>query len=435
MSRKASFGLLLAGIAAGSLGVLAVTPSDAVIRAAQAAASDLSRQLSLFGEVFQRVRTDYVVQPDEKSMVSDALSGMVSGLDAQSAYFTPNDAAAAAERPGDATTTVGLLLTIDDSAAKVVSVVDGSPADTAGILSGDAIVAINGDDLAGVHLLDITHALDCASGKPVSVTLLREGVNDPFSAKLQCAAPASATVTARAEGPVGYVRISRFTDRTADQLKSALGKLRSEIGADKAKGYVLDLRSNPGGSLDAAVAVAESFLASGTIVAVKGRDVANDRQLTAKGDDVADGAPLVVLINGGSAGEAEVVAGALKDDHRATIVGARSFGSGSVQSIIALGREGTLRLTTARYYTPSGQAIQAKGIDPDIAVVQTAAPLPDGVAAQKQPKTASAKPPASPAYIPADPGKDKQLQYALGLVNGTIINPVFQPAPKKPVAG
>ena len=435
MSRKASLGLVLAGVAAGSLGVLAVSPPASVVRAAYAAVEDLTRQISLFGEVFQKVRTDYVAQPDEKSMVADALSGMVSGLDAQSAYFAPADAAHASEKPGDTTATVGLLLTIDDSAAKVVSVADGSPAAGAGILAGDAIVAINGEDLSGAHLLDITHALTCGDGKPVSLTLLREGVSDPFSAKLQCAVLPSVTVTARAEGPVAYLRIARFTDRTPDELKSALKAIRAEIGSDTVKGYVLDLRSNPGGSVEAAAAVAGDFLNNGDpILSVRGRDAADNHQFAAKASETIAGQPLVVLINGGSAAEAEVVAGALKDDHRATVLGARSFGTGLVQSIIPLGREGTLRLTTARYYTPSGQAIQAKGIEPDIAVTQISAPLPAGL----QPKpaaTASAKKPASPAYIPGDALKDKQLQYALGLVQGTIVNPIFQPNPKKPAAG
>jgi carboxyl-terminal processing protease len=435
MSRRTSLGIVVAGVAAGSLAVLAVTPPDAAIRAAHAAVGDLTRQLGLFGEVFQKIRTDYVVQPDEKSMVTDALGGMVSGLDAQSAYFTPGDAAQAAEKPGDATATVGLLLTIDDGAAKVISVVDGSSAAAAGILSGDAIVAINGDDLAGVHLLDITQALDCTGGKPVNLTLLREGMNDPFSAKLQCAALPAATVAARAEGPVGYLRIARFTSRTPDEVKAALAKIHA--GADKIKGYVLDLRNNPGGSLEAATAVAGDFLGSGSSIAsVRGRDPADNKQLAAAATDAADLAPLIVLVNAGSAAEAEVVAGALKDDHRATVIGTRSFGTGLVQSIIPLGREGTLRLTTARYYTPSGQAIQSKGIDPDIVVAQGAAPLPPTAQPQKAPTTgASAKQPPSPAYIPSDPQKDKQLQYGLGLVNGTIINPIFQPAPKKPVAG
>jgi carboxyl-terminal processing protease len=439
MSSNASIGLVLAGIAAGSLGALVVTPPDIVVRAAQAAVGDLTQGLNLFGEVFQRVRTDYVVQPDEKSMVRDAIGGMVSGLDPQSAYFTPDQVARAAERPGDTTGTVGMLLTTDDSEAKVVSVVDGSPAAAAGILAGDAIVAINGQDLAGAHLPDVTDALGCGDGKAASVTLLRDGLADPFTTKLGCAAPVSASVTARAEGPVGYVRINRFTSRTAAELKSALGKVHSDIGGDGAKGYVIDLRNNPGGSLDDAVAVAEEFLNGGTVVSVRGRDTSKDRQVTAGAGDLVAGKPLVVLVNGGSAAEAEVVAGALKDDHRATILGARTVGTASVESVIPLGRDGALRLTTARYYTPSGQAIQTKGIEPDITVGQIAPPPPRGLPAQanKPAKTASAttKPLPSPAYIPADPAKDKQLQYALGLVRGTIINPIFPAAPKPPTAG
>ena len=213
--------------------------------------------------------------------------------------------------------------------------------------------------------------------------------------------------------------------------------MRAEIGGDAAKGYVLDLRNNPGGSLDEAGAVAEEFLNGGTVVSVRGRDSSQDQQLTAKASDLVAGKPLVVLVNGGSA-EAEVVAGALKDDRRATILGARTVGTASVESVVPLGRDGALRLTTARYYTPSGQAIQAKGIEPDITVTQIAPPPPSGLPPQTaKPKTASAaaKPLPSPAYIPADPEQDKQLQYALGLVRGSIVNPIFPPAPKPPTAG
>jgi len=432
MNRKASLGLVVAGIAIGSLGALASAPPDFVVRAANAAVSGLSDQLNLFGEVFHRVRTDYVVQPDEKSMVTNALDGMVSGLDAQSEYFAPGDGARAAERPGDATATVGMLLTIDDSAAKVLSVADGSPAAAAGILAGDSIVAINGSDLAGVHLLDVDDALRCGDGKPVAVTLVRDGVNEPFTAKLQCAALPVTSVSARAEDGVGYVRVNRLTGRTADEIRSAVARL----GTSSPKGYVLDLRNNPGGSLDAAVAASGDFLGAGAVVSLRGRDTAQDRTITGSGEDVTKGAPIVVLINGGSAAEAEIVAGALKDSHRATVLGARSSGTGSVQSVMPLGQDGTLRLTTARYYTPSGQKIEGAGITPDITVAQTLPPLPPSINAKQSPaKTAGAKAPADPAYIPGDPSRDKQLQYALELVRGTLYNPIFQPPPKKSVAG
>jgi len=440
MSRNASIGLVLAGIAAGSLGALVVTPPELAIRAAHAAIGEVTDQLNLFSEVFQRVRTDYVVEPDEKSMIKDAVSGMVSGLDAQSTYFAPGEAARPDERPGDTTATVGMLLTIDDGAAKVISVLDGSPAATAGILSGDAIVAIDGQDLAGAHLADVDEALACHDGKGAAVTLVRDNLSDPFTAKLDCAAPGATSVTARAEGPVGYLRINRFTDRTAEELKTAFAKVRGDIGAGALKGYVLDLRNNPGGSFDAAVAVAEGFVNGAEVVSVKGRDSTKDRQVTAPAEDMATGKPMVVLINGGSAAEAEIVSGALKDDRRATILGARTFGTGSVQSIVPLGHDGTLRLTTARYYTPAGQAIEAKGIEPDIAVNQIAPPLPPSLADKKlkpaKTASASAKPAPSPAYIPTDAAKDKQLQYALGLVNGTLVNPAaYPPAPKKSTAG
>ena len=438
MTRRTSISLLLAGALVGSAGALAVTPPDFAVRAAQAAVTNVVAELNLFGEVFQRVRTDYVEKPDEKSMVTDAIGGMVSDLDPQSAYFTAANVARAGERPGDATETIGVLLTQDDGATKVVSVLDGTPAAAAGVLAGDLIAFVNGHDLTGANLMDVTDALNCVDAKPVPVTIVRDGVSDPFTLKLACAKPATTSVQAHAEGPVGYVRISRFTQRTPDELKSAIEKIRAEVGADKLRGYVFDLRNNPGGVFNAAVTVADDLLTDGNVVSVHARNAADDREIAAKADDLTVGKPIVVLVNSGSAAEAEIVAGALKDDHRATLVGARSFGMGSIQSVIPLGQDGALRLTTARYYTPSGGAIQAKGIDPDIVVVQKAPTPPNGAKPQTN---AAAKtsgegtPVASAAYIPQDPLKDTQLQYGLGLVRGSLINPVFPVSPKKPAAG
>ena len=415
-----------------------------LVRAAEAAAASASRELNLFGDVFERVRADYVEKPDDATLIRSAISGMVSGLDAESSYLSPKDRQTAGTNAGGASGDLGLVLTMESGVVKVVSAIDDTPAAKAGILANDYIAAIDGMVLEGTPLGQAIDQMRGAVGAPITLTIVRSGVDKPYDVKLERAETTDRSVRSREDGQVGYVRISQFTMRIDAELRVAIGKIQSDLGKDKMQGYVIDLRSDPGGVFDQAVAVADDFLDGGAIVSVRGRDPAKARQVDAHPGDLAPGKPIVVLVNGGSAAEAEIVAGALQDDRRATVVGTRSFGKGSVQSIIPLGTDGALRLTTARYYTPSGRSIQMKGIDPDIVVAEDLPPelvkSSSATTPNAAPKTrrsgnsVTAKAEAgSPAYIPPDPGDDKQLNYALDLVRRVLVNAAFPADPSKGV--
>jgi carboxyl-terminal processing protease len=436
MRWNAPASLVVTGALIGVVSVLAFTPTPMLVRTAEAAASNAYRQLNLFGDVFKRVREDYVVQPDDAALIRDAIDGMVSGLDAESSYMSPKGLETVDTKSGSASGDLGLVLTLESGVIKVVSAIDDTPAAKAGILANDYITAIDGMDLQAAALGQVIEQMRGAVGAPITLTVVRSGVDKPYDVKLQRAETMVQSVRSREDGQVGYIRISQFTKQTDAELRAAIGKIQSDLGKDKVQGYVIDLRGNPGGIFDQAVAVAGDFLDGGAVVSVRGRDPAKARQVDSHPGDLAPGKPIVVLVNGGSAAESEIVAGALQDHRRATVVGTRSFGKGSVQSIIPLGTDGTLKLTTARYYTPSGRSIQANGIDPDIIVVED---LPPGVfktssaaAGQTTPKTGGSKVASgakaesgSPAYIPPDPTDDKQLVYALNLVRGVLVNTTF----------
>ena len=441
MIRKAS--LLLAGVAIGAL--VAVSLGQAQLfsgGSANAAASDTYRELNLFGDVFERVRSDYVETPDDTSLIESAINGMLSSLDPHSSYMSPKSFKDMQVQTSGKFGGLGIEVTLEDGAVKVVSPIDDTPASKAGILAGDLIVALDGDSVQGMTLNQAVDKMRGAINTPIILSIQRQGVEKPFDVKLVRSEITIQSVRSREDGQVGIIRLTQFSEQTFDGLKAAIAKIQGDVGADKVQGYVVDLRNNPGGLLDQAIAVSDAFLDQGEIVSTRGRHAEETQRYNAHSGDLANGKPVIVLINGGSASASEIVAGALQDHRRATLIGTRSFGKGSVQTIIPLGANGALRLTTARYYTPSGSSIQAKGINPDVQVIQD---LPPDLAAQQtQPPQGEAslkghltneaggnEQSGSLAYVPPDPKDDKQLNYALDLLRGLQVNGAFPPDPSK----
>jgi carboxyl-terminal processing protease len=445
MIRKAS--LLLAGVALGAL--LAVTATHTRFLSgseAIAASADTYRQLNLFGDVFERVRADYVEVPDENALIESAINGMLTGLDPHSSYLSPKSFKDMQVQTTGKFGGLGIEVTMEDGVIKVVSPIDDTPAAKAGILANDLITALDGEMIEGLSLNEAVEKMRGPVNTPITLTIAREGAEKPFDVELVREQITIQSVRSRVEGDVGYVRVTTFNEQTFDGLKSSIEKLRSEIGAENVKGWVIDLRNNPGGLLDQAIAVTDAFLDRGEVVSTRSRHAEETQRYNARVGDLADGKPVIILVNGGSASASEIVAGALQDHRRATIVGTRSFGKGSVQTIIPLGANGALRLTTARYYTPSGRSIQAKGIDPDIEVIQELPPElaeqmgtvePRGEADLKghlqsqdvENGEADEEQSGSLAYVPPDPKDDKQLNYALDLLRGLQVNTAFPPDP------
>ena len=443
MIRKAS--LLLAGAFFGAAGSVALMqPQIFTGGSAIAAASDTYRQLNLFGDVFERVRADYVEVPDDAKLVESAINGMLAGLDPHSSYLNAKNFQDMQVQTSGNFGGLGIEVTMEDGVIKVISPIDETPASKAGILANDQIISIDGETIQGLSLSEAVDKMRGLVNTSITLTIQRPNLDKPFDVKLTRAEITIQAVRSRVEGEVGYVRISSFSEQTFDGLKAAMEKLKKEIGADKVRGWVIDLRNNPGGLLDQSIAVSDAFLERGEVVSTRGRRSDETQRFNARTGDLAGGKPVVLLINGGSASASEIVAGALQDHRRATIIGSRSFGKGSVQTIIPLGGAGALRLTTARYFTPSGRSIQAQGIEPDIEVEQ---PLPKEIADQiaNQPtrgesslrghlanpgdeKTEKA---GSSSYVPPDPKDDKQLGYALDLLNGKQVNGAFPPDPNR----
>jgi carboxyl-terminal processing protease len=337
---------------------------------------------------------------------------------------------------------LGIEVTMEDGIIKVISPIDGTPAAMAGILSNDKIVALDGTDISGLTLDQAVDKMRGGINTPITLTIVRAGADKPFDVKLVRAEIKVQAVRSEAKNDVGYIRITSFSEQTYDGLKSAIDKLNTSIGADKVKGWILDLRNNPGGLLDQSVQVADAFLDKGEVVSTRGRRPEQAQRYDAKAGDLVGGKPLIVLMNGGSASASEIVGGALQDHARATVIGTQSFGKGSVQTIIPLGANGALRLTTARYYTPSGKSIQAQGITPDIKVIQDLPPdlaarfgnLPtQGEASLRGHLTNGDTPEqtGSLAYVPPDPKDDKQLNYALDLLHGLQASAAFPPNPNR----
>jgi len=329
------------------------------------------RALDRFGAAFATVRSEYVEMPDDRKMIESALNGMISDLDPHSSYFDPKTFSDMQVKTSGSYGGIGLVISADQGIVKVVSPIDDTPASHAGIKAGDTILAIDGRGLQGLSLDKVQDLLRGRSGTKVHLTLMRAAGQKSLEVDLMRAAIRVEAVKFHREGDVGYIRIPAFNEETNDGVEAAIKSLKKQIGP-QLKGYIIDLREDGGGVLDQAIAVSDDFLESGEIVSTRGRKPEDTQRYDAKPGDIADGKPLVVLIDGGTASASEIVAGALQDHKRATIVGMTSFGKGSVQTIIPLsgGEDGALHLTTARYYTPSGRSIQATGIVPDIAVAQ-----------------------------------------------------------------
>src|SRR6202050_1804073 len=414
MMRKTS--LILLSAATGAALTLFVTQPRSVLMgsSARAATSDTYRQLNLFGDVFERVRSDYVEKPDDSKLVESAISGMLSGLDPHSSYMDAKSFRDMQVQTRGEFGGLAIEVTMEDGLIKVVSPIDDTPASKAGILANDIITNLDDEAVQG---LTLNQAVAKGQDNQIDVALVRDNIR-------------VRSVRAHVEADdIAYIRITTFNEQTTEGLKKEIGKMQSQIG-DKLKGYIIDLRNNPGGLLEEAVTVSDTFLERGEIVSTRGRNAEETQRRTAHPGDLTKGKPVIVLINGGSASASEIVAGALQDHKRATLVGTRSFGKGSVQTIIPLGSgNGALRLTTARYFTPSGKSIQAKGIVPDIEVLQD---VPDELKSRTDTKGEASlrghlkndgdEKTGSQSYVPPDAKDDKALKMADDLLHGVKVN-------------
>ena len=419
--------LLLGAVLGAGLVTLATKTRVLPEGTALAAASDTYRNLNLFGDVFEKIRTDYVEKPDEEKLVEAAINGMLGSLDPHSSYMDAKSFRDMQVQTRGEFGGLGIEVTQEDGLIKVVTPIDDTPASRAGILSGDIITAIDDENVQGLSLNQAVDKMRGAPDTPVTLKILRGTSKDPIDIKLTRAVIQIKSVRERQEGDdIGYIRMTQFNEQTFDGVRAAIQKFENDIPAAKFKGFILDLRNNPGGLLDQSIAVVNCFLDRGEIVSTRGRNAEETMRYNAHPGDLSKGKPVVVLINGGSASASEIVAGALQDHKRATILGTRSFGKGSVQTIIPLGQNnGAVRLTTARYYTPSGRSIQAKGIDPDVAVLED---VPDDLKGKDDTKgEASLKghlkngedeKGGSQAYVPPDPKNDKQLIAAEDVLRG-----------------
>ena len=438
----------LGALAGTCLTLLVAGPSSEFwVRAAKAATSaatnaDTYTQLNLLGNVFERIRADYVEKPEDSKLVEGAINGMVTSLDPHSRYMNE-----AAWRDMQETTHgefggLGIEVTMEDGLVKVVSPMDGTPAAKAGILSGDFITSIDGDAVQGLTLEQAVNKMKGPVHTSTKLKIERKGMDKPLDVSIQREIIQVKPVSFHTVGgDIGYVRISSFNEQTTDGLRKAVTDITKEIPQDKLAGYIIDLRNNPGGLLDQAVSVVSTLLQRGEVVSTRGRTPEETQRYTAKGGDMTKGKPIVVLVNGGSASASEIVAGALHDHKRATLIGTRSFGKGSVQTIIPLGTgNGALALTTARYFTPSGHSIQALGVSPDIEVLQD---VPDDLKGRVDTKgeasmrghlsAEGAEQTGSQAYVPPDEKNDKALAAAYDVLRGVTVKADVPSSPKATV--
>jgi carboxyl-terminal processing protease len=447
MIRKTA--LIATGIAIGAgCATLGQHARSIMSATAVAAPADTYKSLSLFGDVFDKVRSDYVEKPDEQKMVESAINGMLMSLDPHSSYLDAKGFKDMRTQTEGKFGGLGIEVTQEEGVVKVVAPIDDTPASRAGIMSGDLIVGIDDESVQGLTLNQAVDKMRGAINTSVKLTILRGAKENKqkVEVKLVRAEIHIKSVKWHKQGDdIGYIRISQFNEETAEGLKTAMVKFQEEIPNDKFKGYILDLRNNPGGLLDQSIQVVNDFIDHGEIVSTRGRNADETLRYNAHpGNDLSKGRPVVVLINGGSASASEIVAGALQDHKRGTLIGSRSFGKGSVQTIIPLGgANGALRLTTARYYTPSGRSIQAKGIEPDLLLLQD---VPEELKGKDDTKgEASLKghlkngddeKSGSQAYVPPDEKKDKQLIAAMDLLHGKTRAQILagQPEPAKDAA-
>ncbi len=438
MIRKLS--LLAAGavIGASAMGSVHLLPGTTAV----AAGSETYRNLAIFGDIFERVRAQYVTPPSERELIESAINGMLTSLDPHSSYLNPEAAQDMRVQTRGEFGGLGIEVTMENELVRIITPIDDTPAARAGVMAGDLISKIDGEDVRGMTLSDAVDRMRGMVNTPIVLTILRENVPAPIEITIVRDIIKVKAVKYRVEEDVGYMKITSFTEKTQSDLEAAIAAIKKEVPPEKLKGYILDLRLNPGGLLDQAISVSDTFLDSGEIVSTRGREPSDITRFDARAGDLVDGKPVIVLINGGSASASEIVAGALQDQRRATIVGSRSFGKGSVQTIIPLAENGALRLTTALYYTPAGKSIQGKGIVPDIIVEQ---PLPEDLAGLDTTRGESAlrghirgeeeseEGSGSSAYVPPDPEDDLQLAAALELLRGERQHAAFPPDPNRSV--
>jgi carboxyl-terminal processing protease len=412
--------------------------------------ADAYHMVELFGDVLTIVKTQYVTPVDDKKLIQAAIDGMVTSLDPHSGYLAPDDYSDMEDQTRGEYGGLGLEVTSDEGAVKIISPIDDTPAARAGLQSGDYITSIDGKSLIGLPLSDAVKKMRGAAGEPITLTIVRPG-KDPFDVHLVRESINIKSAKGHMEGDYGYLRVSAFDEKTTDEAVAAIKDLQAKN--PHIKGWVLDLRNNPGGLLDQAVSISSLFLDGGEVVSQRGRDPKDIERYYARSDgDMLHGAPMVVLINSGTASAAEIVSGALQDRHRAAIVGLTSFGKGSVQTVIPLhnGEDGALKLTTARYYTPSGRSIQKTGIEPDLEVAETAEQAQqvandafqfseasfDNALNADEGKTRAA--PHEPAEAPPagfDAKKDFQLQRAIDVLKyGSVAATPKFPAPRPKLA-
>ena len=362
--------LALAAVCGISAGILVTTQfAEPIVAQETARARTTYENLDLFGDIFERIRSAYVEDVNEEELVEAAINGMLSSLDPHSSFLPPDDFQDMRTQTRGEFGGLGIEVTQEDGFVKVVTPMDDTPASEAGLQSGDFITHLDGESLLGLTLDQSVELLRGPVGSEIIITIVREGEEEPFEVTLIRDTIELRAVRSRVEGNVPVLRIASFTEKTFPNLADAIEKHVEEAGGmDNIGGFVLDLRNNPGGLLTQAIKVSDAFLEQGEIVSTRGRDGSNSERYNATPGDLAQGKPVVVLINGGSASASEIVAGALQDHNRAIVVGTKSFGKGSVQTIMPLQGSGAIRLTTARYYTPSGRSIQSLGVAPDILV-------------------------------------------------------------------
>lgn len=400
-------------------------------------ADEIYQDLDFFGQVFDRIRAEYVDAPDEQELIRAAIQGMLTSLDPHSGYLSPDQFLDVQEDTSGQFGGLGIEVTMEEGVIKVVSPIDDTPASRAGILANDYVVELDGKSVQGMSLDEAVGLMKGPIGTKIKLTVIREGASEPLYYELSRDVVATRAVRWEMEGDVAVLRLIRFSEQAYSGIQKAIKDIYEERKGVAPRGIILDLRNNPGGLVDQAVQVSDAFLKQGAVVLTRGRVDTESARYDAKPDELdarlAD-VPLIVLINGGTASAAEIVAGALQDHERATLIGTRSFGKGSVQSIINLGPNGGIRLTTARYYTPNNRSIQAAGIQPDIPLIED---VPEDYAGPAESMGEVALPgqigggtegtatAASQVFVPADKTKDNQLQYAIKLIEGTETNTAF----------
>ena len=398
----------------------------------QAAASNANDRLTFFAQIYNKVRDSYAEKPDDDKMIKAAIDGMLASLDPHSTYFDPKALQDfQTSMKGEEFGGLGLEVMMEDGLVKVVSPIDDTPAARAGLMSGDLVTRIDDAPVKGLTLKEAVDKMRGPAKSSVKLTVERGANKDLKEYTIVREVIHVQSVRSHVEaGDIGYIRITQFNQEAYDGVRKAFDHFRVDPGSTKLKGYILDLRNNPGGLLNQAVEITNSFVDGGQIVSTRGRNLDQEQRYSARpGVNLAQGKPLVVLINGGSASASEIVSGALQDLKRATLIGTRSFGKGSVQTILPLGENGALKLTTARYYTPLGRSIQARGIEPDVTILEN---IPDDLKGKVSSlgeaslfghlKNGTDEEKGSDAYVPPDKDKDTQLQAAISLLHGTGID-------------